>query len=113
MLASVERDMQMVSELISRCNELKKESSVKERRLKALSAEYDDLRAQKKEQEAARKKAAASRNPRFPFLCSHRFLKCIFFITFSVSFFVSFLEGFWEGSGRLLEPKIHQKSIKN
>ena len=51
MQASVERDMQMVSELISRCNELKKESSVKERRLKALSAEYDDLRAQKKEQD--------------------------------------------------------------
>ena len=51
MQASVERDMQMVSELISRCNELKKESSVKERLLKALSAEYDDLRAQKKEQD--------------------------------------------------------------
>ena len=51
MLASVERDMQMVAELIARCNELKKESTVKERRLKALSAEYDDLLAQKKEQD--------------------------------------------------------------
>ena len=51
MLASVERDMQMVAELIAKCNELKKESTVKERRLKALSAEYDDLIAQKKEQD--------------------------------------------------------------
>ena len=43
--------MQMVAELIAKCNELKKESTVKERRLKALSAEYDDLIAQKKEQD--------------------------------------------------------------